>query len=120
MMEMKTTFVFIFLSMAFLRFRGRCLCRATVGRECALNAFAETPERMLGSYPLASANILSNIKLFMCQQSAGRIAMPTRAGASASLGWGKARKSPALEVISQKRQLCVGAASRPEGAHPLP
>lgn len=53
---------------------------------------------MLQSYPHASADILFNIKLLLCQQSA-LVGLPHL-----------------QELGRQKRQLCAGAASQPEGA----
>lgn len=88
-----------------------------------LNAFVESNlQRMFESYPHASADIFSNVKLLlMCQQSGPA---PTWAGEPAYLG--RARPESLLSgshaVLNQKGDhqggpLCAGALYQSEGAH---
>lgn len=70
------------LAIAFLRFREHCPRGLLWTIEFC--AFAESNlKRMLGSYLHTSADIFSNVKLLMCQQSGPA---PTQAGESAYLG----------------------------------
>lgn len=78
-------------------------------------------KRMLGSYLHASADIFSNVKLLMCQQSSPA---PTQAGESAYLGWARPGSPLSGSHIAlnqkgglQRGPLCAGALYQSEGAH---
>lgn len=68
---------------------------------------------MLGSYPQASADIFSNVKLFRGQQSGPA---PTRAGKPVYLGQVRP-DSIKLGRGPPRGPLCAGASSLSEGAH---